>query len=322
MQAIVVRSYGDASSLRLEEVDLPEPGFGEVRIRIEAAGVNFVDIYYRTGRYPSALPLIPGMEAAGVVDAVGDGESALSPGDTVAFAMCLGAYSEYIVLPASRVVTVPHELSSSTAAASLLQGMTAQFLSRDLCPASPGESVLVHAGAGGLGQLLIQFLHHRGLRVLATASTAKKLEVAAQAGADEVIDYVRDDFVAAVRKLTGGEGVSVVYDSVGKTTWEGSFDSVRSRGLVVFCGQSSGFVPPIDPQLLRVKGSIVMARPSLTDYIANRAELIQRSREVFGALRDGTLRVNIEEQFPLAEAPAAHRRLESRSATGKILLLP
>ena len=266
--------------------------------------------------------MIPGMEAAGVVDAVGSADTGLVPGDRVAFAMRLGTYAEYMVLGADRLVPVPDGLSGRLAAASLLQGMTAQFLSRDLCPAEAGAPVLVHAGAGGLGQLLIQFLRRRGQRVIATASTEAKLAVARQAGADEVINYATDDFAAATRAMTGGTGVAVVYDSVGASTWQGSFDSVRRRGLVVLCGQSSGFVPPIDPQMLRTKGSIGLVRPSLTDYIAERGELLSRAAEVFDGLKQGWLRVRIEEEFPLEEAPSAHQRLESRETTGKLLLLP
>ena len=322
MKAVRVHAYGGPDVLTYEGVSTPEPAAGEARIRIEAIGVNFVDVYYRTGKYPSALPMIPGMEAAGVVEAVSQAHPDVVPGARVAFAMHLGSYAEFVVLPVDRLVPIPDDVPATLAAASLLQGMTAQFLGTDLGPERSGEPVLVHAAAGGLGQLLVQVLKKRGMQVLGTASTSEKRDLAASLGADLMIDYTRDGWADEVMRFTDGRGVAVVYDSVGAATWKQSFDCVRSRGSVVFCGQSSGMVPPIDPQLLRQRGSVSMSRPSLTHYIADRRELLDRVEKVYDAVRRGELRVRIEDHLPLKDAAQGHVLLESRTVTGKIILSP
>ncbi len=322
MKAIRVRAYGDADVLRLEEVPEPEPGPGEARVKIEAAGVNFVDVYHRSGQYPSQLPLTPGFEAAGTVDAVGPQVTGLTPGARVAYASNPGSYSEYVVAPVSRLVPVPEQIPTPVAAAVMIQGMTAHFLCNDMYRFQPGDTVLVHAAAGGLGQLLTQLLKRRGLRVVGTTSTEYKAELAYQSGADEVINYSESDFASEIRRSTSGAGVAVVYDSVGQRTWRSSLECVRRRGLLVLCGQSSGPVPPVDPQLLRTQGSVGLVRPDLAHYIAERTELLGRSGEIFSLVAAGELRVRIDGTLPLARAADAHRRLQQRATTGKILLIP
>lgn len=321
MRAIRVREYGDAGVLRVEQVQPRAPGPREALVRVAAAGVNFVDIYYRTGEYRSELPMTPGMEAAGVVEAVGAEVTSPSPGTRVAFAMYLGAYAEQVIIPADRLVVLPDGVSARLAASCLLQGMTAHFLGHDLYPTlGPDDVVLVHAAAGGLGQALVQTLKARGVRVVGTVSSPEKAAVAEDAGTDHVINYRERDFADEVAALTHGRGVTVVYDSVGRDTWRRSLACVRPRGLLALCGQASGPVEPVDPQLLRHQGSVMLARPSLTHYIANPDELAMRAGEVFAGLQSGRLRVRVEHELPLAEAAAAHRLLESRRVTGKIVL--
>lgn len=329
MKAVVVRAHGDADVLQLADAPIPEPGPGCARVRIEAIGVNFVDVYYRTGQYPSDLPFVPGMEAAGVVDALGpdvpkkghEEGAPLGVGARVGYAMHPGAYAEYAVVPVHRLVPVPDALSSTLAAAVLLQGMTAHFLSHDY-PLDTGDTALVHAAAGGLGQLLTQVLAHRGVRVIGAVSRESKAELARQAGAADVIVHARANFVEEVRRLTGGTGADAVYDSVGRDTWRGSLDCTRPRGQLVLCGQASGPVPPLDPQLLRGAGSVWLSRPSLGHFIANRGELLRRAADVYSWVAAGDLRVRIEEVLDLSEAATAHRRLEERATTGKLLLVP
>lgn len=327
MRAVQVQEYGSADVLRVVDVAIPEPGPGCARIRVEAMGVNFVDIYYRSGQYPSELPLTPGMEAAGVIDALGPetpvGSTAdLSLGSRVAYVMQLGAYAEHVVVPLNRLVPVPTELASRQAAAVSLQGMTAHFLSEDCYPFTAGDTALVHAAAGGLGQMLTQLLVGRGVRVIGAVSTATKAEQARRAGAEEVIVHERTDFVDEVRRLTGGSGVGVVYDSVGRDTWRGSLTCVRPRGHLVLCGQASGPVPPLDPQLLRAAGSVWLSRPSLTHFVADRSELRRRAAEIYSRVISGNLQVQVENVLTLSQAATAHRQLEERRTTGKLLLVP
>lgn len=322
VKAIRVTAPGGPEVLRLEEVPLPEPAAGEVRVRHEAVGVNFIDVYHRSGLYPVPTPFTPGMEGAGVVDAVGAGVDEWAVGDRVAYAMVRGAYAEYATVPADRLVRVPEGVSSRDAAAAMLQGMTADYLVRSTFPLGPGKRALVHAAAGGVGLLLVQMAKALGATVYGTVSTEEKAALVKEAGADEVILYTRTDFADEVRRLTGGEGVHVVYDSVGQATFAGSLRSLAPRGMLVLFGQSSGPVEAFDPQLLNSHGSLFLTRPSLAHYVADRDELRERAERLFAALRDGSLRLRIDSTFPLADAEAAHRHLESRASKGKLLLIP
>ncbi len=322
MQAIRIHTHGDPGVLRLEEVPLPVPAENQVRVKIEAAGVNFADIYNRTGQYPVQLPTILGSEAAGVVDMVGPGVSDLQPGDRVAYAQEPGAYAQYAVVPAWKVVKLPAALDTRTAAAAMLQGLTAHYLTHSTYPLQSGQTALVHAAAGGVGHLLVQMAKRRGARIIGTVSTEEKAQLARSLGADEVILYTRDDFEAETRRLTGGKGVDVVYDSVGKTTFEKGLGCLRTRGYMVLFGQSSGAVPPLDPQVLNARGSLFLTRPTLAHYIATRDELLQRTGDLFRWITSGELHVRIDRTFPLAEAAEAHRYLEGRQTHGKVLLVP
>ncbi len=322
MQAIRVHAYGGPEELRLEEVPMPEPGPTEVRVKLEAIGVNFVDVYHRTGAYRAPLPSIPGAEGAGVVDAVGSSVTGLRRGDRVASAQLPGACAQYAVVPADRLVLIPDGIDTRTAAAVMLQGMTAHYLSHSTFPLTPGHTALVHAAAGGAGALLVQIARIRGARVIGTVSTDEKARVAREAGANEVILYTREDFETETRRMTDGRGVDVVYDSVGRTTFDKSLNCLRPRGYLVLFGQSSGAVPPFDPQTLNAKGSLFLTRPTLRDYIADRAELLERASDLFRWIEQGQLKVRIDRTFPLAQAAEAHRYLESRQAMGKILLIP
>jgi NADPH:quinone reductase len=322
MQAIRIHTYGGPDVLRLEDVPLPEPGPNDVRVKLEAIGVNFVDMYNRSGQYPFSLPGTVGSEGAGVVDAIGSAVTDLRPGDRVASSAIPGAYAEYAVAPAAQLVSLPPAIDTRAAAAVMLQGITAHYLARSTYPLRPGEIALVHAAAGGVGALLVQIAKQQGARVIATVSSDEKAQVARAAGADEVIRYTQTDFAAEARRLTGGRGVDVVYDSVGKTTFEKSLDSLRPRGYLVLFGQSSGAVPPLDPQVLNAKGSLYLTRPTHAHYIADRAELLQRATDLFTWIEQRTLTVRIDSTFPLADAASAHRYLESRQARGKVLLIP
>jgi len=322
MNAIRVHEVGGPEVLRLEEIPVPEPGDGEARVRITACGVNFIDVYIRTGAYPATPPFTPGFEAAGVVDAVGAGVSGLSVGDRVAYAMHPGAYAEFAVVPAAKLVPVPEGVDLRVAAALMLQGMTAHYLSQGTFPLEPGHVALVHAGAGGVGLLLIQLAKARGATVFATVSTEEKAELARGAGADEVILYMSTDFGEEVSRLTGGDGVHVVYDSVGKDTFDRSLECLRPRGTMVLYGQSSGAVPPVDPQRLNSGGSLFLTRPTLGHYIASVEELRARAADLFRRVRADELQVRIGETHPLRDAGVAHERLTGRRTTGKILLLP
>jgi NADPH2:quinone reductase len=322
MRAIQVTTHGGPEVLVYTEVPTPEPGPGEVRIAVEAAGVNFIDVYKRTGAYQVPLPFIPGEEAAGYIDAVGPDVSDFKEGDRVAYTQQIGAYAGYAVVPAAKVVPVPDGVETTTAAAVMLQGMTAHYLTHSTYRIQPGDQALVHAAAGGLGLLLCQMAKRLGAYVIGTVSTEEKARLAREAGADEVILYTEQDFVAETRRLTGGRGVHVVYDTVGKTTFEGSLDSLRPRGYLALAGQSSGAVAPVNPQVLNAKGSLFLTRPTLGHYVADRAELLWRAGDLFNWIRAGELKVRVDRKFPLAEAGGAHRELEARRTSGKLLLIP
>jgi NADPH2:quinone reductase len=322
MKAIRVNQFGGPEVLSYEEVALPEPGPGEARVRLEAVGVNFIDIYHRTGLYKSPLPFTPGMEGAGVVDAVGPGITDLCVGDRVAYAMTQGAYAEDAVAPAWKLVPLPAEVDSRTAAAVMLQGMTAHYLTHSTYPLKPGDAALVHAAAGGTGLLIVQMAKLRGARVIGTVSTEAKAALAKAAGADEVVLYTQADFETEVKRLTEGKGVNVVYDSVGQTTFEKSLNCLKPRGYLVMFGQSSGPAPPFDILQLSAKGSLFLTRPSLAHYTATREELIERSGDIFNWIAGGQLKVRIEKTFPLADAGEAQEQLAGRKTTGKLLLLP
>jgi len=291
-------------------------------VKLAASGVNFIDVYHREGRYNVPLPFTPGQEGAGEVVAVGKDVNSVKKGDRVAWSHLLGAYAEYEVIAADRLVPIPGGVSDQQAAATMLQGMTAHYLLYDSYPLKKGETALVHAAAGGVGLLLVQMAHNIGARVIATVSTEEKAKLARDAGADDVILYTQTDFEAETKKLTGGKGVDVIYDSVGKTTFEKGLNLLRPRGMMVLFGGSSGAVPPFDPIVLTQKGSLFLTRPSLGNYIATREELMSRSSAVFGMIATGKLKLRIEHTYPLVEAQRAHRELEGRKTTGKLLLIP
>ncbi|MFW6199154.1 MAG: quinone oxidoreductase family protein [Gemmatimonadota bacterium] len=322
MKAIVVHETGGPEVLQIEEVDSPEPGAGEARIRGEAAGLNFIDIYNRTGSYPMDPPFTPGREAAGVVDAVGDGVTEVEVGDRVGFVMRPGAYAEEVVVPEKDLVSVPEELDLETAAAALLQGLTAHYLAVTTYPIQEGDTALVHAAAGGVGHILTQIVKLRGGTVIGTVSTEEKAELARGYGADHVIRYTEMDFEEETKRLTDGAGVEVVYDSVGKDTFHKSLACLEKRGYMVLYGASSGPVEPIDPQILNRGGSLFLTRPSLGHYVDERQELVERARDLFGWITGGQLEVRIDRSFPLADAGKAHEYMEARKTKGKVLLVP
>lgn len=322
MRAIRVHETGGAEKLRLEEITVPVPREGEVRVRVEAAGVNFIDIYKRSGLYAVSLPHTLGQEAAGVVTAVGPDVADFRVGDRVASAAVQGGYAGEAIVPAAQAVRVPDGVSARDAAAVLLQGMTAHYLATDTFSLKPRDTALVHAAAGGVGLLLVQLAKLRGARVVGTVGTEEKARLAREAGADQVVIYTRDNFVEVARKVTGGRGVDVVYDSVGKDTFAGSLDSLRPRGMFVSFGNSSGPVPPFAPLVLSQKGSLFFTRPTLAHYTQTPAELRARARDLFGWMKAGQLKVRVGATFPLAQAADAHRALEGRQTTGKVLLLP
>ncbi len=322
MKAILVHHCGGPENMRLEDTTIATLGPGQALVKIAATGVNFIDIYFRTGLYKADTPVALGMEAAGVVEAVGPGVTEVSPGDRVAYALNRGSYAEYALVPASQLVPLPAAIDFRSAAASILQGMTAHYLTHSTFPLAQGHVALVHAAAGGAGLLIVQMAKMRGARVIATVSTEAKAERARQAGADEVILYTRQDFQAETMRLTAGKGVHVVYDSVGASTFQGSINSLRPRGMMVTFGNASGPVPAFEPLLLSQKGSLFITRPTLGHYCASRQELLGRSGDVFSWIASGRLKLHIERTYPLAEAAQAHRDLESRGTTGKLLLLP
>ena len=322
MKAIRVHSPGGPDALRYEDVPQPSPAAGVVLVKVQAAGVNYIDVYQRNGLYKVATPFTLGQEAAGVVTAVGTGVTDPKPGDRVAYTSILGAYADYAVVPADRVVVLPDGVTTRQAAAAMLQGMTAHYLASTTYPLKAGDTCLVHAAAGGVGLLLCQVASRRGARVIGTVSTREKAALARDAGARDVILYTEQDFEAEAKRLTGGLGLQVVYDSVGKTTFEKGLNCLTRRGMMVLYGQSSGPIGSFDPQVLSQKGSLFLTRPTLAHYIATRAELVTRAGEVLSWLKSGTLKVRIEHEFSLAEAAEAHRALEARKTTGKLLLIP
>ena len=308
--------------MELVDLPVPQPKPNEAVVKIAAVGVNFIDVYNREGRYKTPLPFVLGQEAAGVVSAVGSEVREVSVGDRVAYTLALGSYAEYAVVPADKLVKIPSGVSEREAAAAILQGMTAHYLVYDTYPLKKGETALVHAAAGGVGLLLVQMAHNLGARVIATVSTDEKAKLAREAGADEVILYTQSDFEAETKRLTDGKGVHVVYDSVGKTTFDKGLNVLRPRGMMALFGGSSGAVAPFDPLVLTQKGSIFLTRPSLGAYVITPEELQNRAAAVFGMIRDGKLKLRIEHVYPLAQAQQAHRDLESRKTTGKLLLMP
>jgi NADPH2:quinone reductase len=322
MKAIVVNEPGGPEQLVYQDAATPEPKAGEALVKLHAVGINYIDVYHRSGLYALPRPFIPGSEAAGVIAAVGEGVTDVQVGDRVAYAMHAGAYAEYAVVPTWKLVNVPAEITFEQAAATMLQGMTAHYLVTSVHALKAGDTALIHAAAGGVGLLLIQLAKRLGARVIGTVSTEAKAALARQAGADEVILYTTQDFEAETRRLTDGRGVQVVYDSVGKDTFLKSINCLAPRGMMALFGQSSGSVPAFDPALLAPKGSLFLTRPSLAHYAATREELLWRSGELFKWITAGELKLRIEKTFPLVEAAAAHRELEGRKTTGKVLLIP
>ncbi|HEY4354680.1 MAG TPA: quinone oxidoreductase [Acidobacteriaceae bacterium] len=320
MRAIQISHTGGPEVMELVELPAPKPAEGQVLVKVEAAGINFIDTYLREGRYPAQLPFIPGQEAAGTVHELGEGVTGFAVGDRVAWNGTRGTYAEYACAPAKDLLHIPDGLGFEDAAAALLQGVTAHYLAYDTHPIQSGQTVLIHAGAGGVGLLLTQIAKMLGARVITTVSNAQKAELSRGAGADEVILYTEEDFVARVNEITAGEGLPVVYDSVGKTTFEGSLKCLRPRGLLALYGASSGAVPPFDPIRLSTMGSLYITRPTLKDYVQTREELEKRAADIFGWVTEGKLHVRIGHRYPLADAQQAHRDLEGRKTTGKVLL--
>ena len=323
MKAIRVNEIGGPEVLSYEDVEILEPGPGQARVQLAASGVNFIDIYQRTGTYPMDLPFTLGQEGAGEIEAVGEGVEEVSPGDYVAFANVMGAYAEYIVAPAERLVPFNVTLvEARLAAAVMLQGMTAHYLTHSTFPLEEGQTALVHAAAGGVGLLLCQLAKMRGATVIGTVGTEEKAQLAEDAGADEVILYTEQDFVEETERITNGAGVDVVYDSVGKDTFDGSLDVLRPRGYMVLFGASSGPAPSLDPQILNQKGGLFLTRPALAQYTATREELLWRAQSLFSWIGQNNLDVRIGGTYELSDAEQAHRDLEGRKTTGKLILLP
>ena len=322
MKAVRVHTPGGPDVLKYEDVPEPQPKAGEAIVRIDAAGLNYVDVYYRSGLYKAELPMTLGLEAGGTVTAVGPNVTEVKVGDKVAYTGVAGAYAQFAAVPAQRLVVLPASVSTRQGAAAMLQGMTAHYLACSTYPLKKGDTCLVHAAAGGVGLLLCQIAKMRGARVIGTVSTEEKAKLAREAGAAEVILYTKQDFEAEVKRLTAGKGVQVVYDSVGKTTFDKGFNCLAPRGLMVLYGQSSGPLGPFDPQVLNAKGSLFLTRPSLVHHVATRDELLARAGDVLGWIRDGKLRLRTEFEFALKDAAEAHRALEGRKTTGKVLLIP
>jgi len=322
MKAIRVHEFGGPDVLKFEDVPDPVPKPGEAVVKVEAAGLNFIDTYQRTGAYKIPLPSILGQEGAGTVAAVAPDVTTVKAGDRVAWTGILGSYAEKVAVPAGRLVSLPSAITTKQGAAMMLQGMTAHYLATSTYPLKAGDTCLVHAGAGGAGLLLTQIAKLRGARVITTVSTDEKAKLSRGAGADHVILYTSQDFEEETKKLTGGKGVQVVYDSVGHTTFAKSLNCLVPRGMLVLFGQSSGHVEPFDPHVLSAKGSLYLTRPTLVTYIATREELVQRASDLIAWITDGKLRLRIEFEFPLKDAAEAHRALEGRKTTGKVLLIP
>jgi NADPH:quinone reductase len=322
MKAIQVKQFGGDEVLEFADLPLPQPKPNEALVEIAAAGVNFIDVYNRTGHYKVQLPFVPGHEGAGTVTAVGKDVTTVKVGDRVAYTGVLGSYAEYAAVPADRLVKIPQGVSERDAAAAMLQGMTAHYLSHDTFPLKKGQTALVHAAAGGVGLLLVQMAHHIGARAIGTVSTEEKAKLAREAGADDVILYTQTDFEAETKRLTGGKGLDVVYDSVGKATFDKGFNVLRPRGMMVLFGGSSGPVSAVDPLVLSQKGSLFLTRPSLTHYIITTEQLQARAGAVLGMIKQSKLKLRIQHIYPLAQAQQAHRDLEARTTTGKLLLIP
>jgi NADPH2:quinone reductase len=322
MQAIQVQKSGAPEVLTLVDIPVPKPKPNEVVVKVSAAGVNFIDVYFREGRYSMPLPFVNGQEACGIVSDVGSDVKSLKPGDRIAYSGVLGSYAQYAAVPADRAVRVPEGITDQQAAAAMLQGMTAHYLINSAYPLKKGETALIHAAAGGVGLLLVQMARSIGARVIGTAGSDEKAKLAREAGADEMILYDRQDFEVEAKRITEGKGVHVIYDGVGKSTFEKDLNILRPRGYLVLFGASSGPVPPFDVDKLRQKGSLFLTRPSLGQYIATREELEQRATDVLGMLSAGKLKLRIEHVYKLNEAQQAHRDLEGRKTTGKLLLIP
>jgi len=322
MKAIRVHAPGAADAMKFEDVPEPQPKAGEAVVKVDAAGLNYIDVYQRSGLYKLEMPLTLRLEAGGTVTATGPGVTEVKVGDKVAYTGVPGAYAQYAAVPAARLVVLPQGVSTKQGAAIMLQGITAHYLACSTYPLKKGDACLVHAAAGGVGLILCQIARLRGAKVIGTVSTEEKAKLAREAGADETILYTKQDFAAEVKRITGGKGLQVVYDSVGKDTWEGSLNCLTPRGLIALYGQSSGPIGQIDPQILNTKGSLFLTRPSLNVYIATREELQQRAADLFGWVRDGKLKLRMEFEFPLKDAAEAHRALEGRKTTGKVLLIP
>jgi NADPH2:quinone reductase len=320
MRAMRVHAPGGPEAIRQDEVERPAPGAGEALVRVEWAGVNFIDVYKRSGAYKVAPPFTLGEEGAGVVESVGAGVTDVQPGDRVAWASVMGSYADYALVKASRLVPVPREVESKLAAAVMLQGMTAHYLGTSLYPLKVGDRCVVHAAAGGVGLVLVQIAKRRGAFVIGTAGSPEKLELARNAGADEVINYSSQDFVAETKRITGGRGVQVVFDSVGRTTFLAGLDVLAPRGMMALFGQSSGPVAPLDPQVLNQKGSLFLTRPTLAHYTATRDELLWRAKDLFEWIARGQLSVRVGGEYALADVAEAHRALEGRRTTGKVVL--
>ena len=322
MKQIQISQYGGPEVMKLVDAARPSPGPGQALVKVAASGVNFIDVYFRSGLYKSDLPFTVGSEASGTVEAVGPNVTEVKPGDRVAYAMARGSYSEYALVPAAQLVTLPDHVDLNTAAAALLQGMTAHYLTHSTFPLKPGDKALVHAAAGGAGLLIVQMAKMLGATVYGTAGTDAKAAMAKEAGADEAIVYTREDFAAEVKRFTGGKGVDVIYDSVGATTFLKGLDIIRPRGMMALFGQSSGSVQPIDPGILNPKGSLFLTRPSLAHYVQTREELLWRAGDVLSWIDSGKLKLKIDRTYALGDAAEAHRDLESRRTSGKLLLIP
>ena len=320
MKAIRVHQHGGPEAMALEDVPVPVPGPKQALVRLSVAGVNFIDVYFRTGLYKAETPTALGNEGAGVVEAVGPDVAEVAVGDRVAYAMARGSYAEYAVVPAATLVKLPDGITYEQGAAAMLQGMTAHYLTRSTFPLKPQDTCLVHAAAGGAGLLIVQMAKALGAHVYGTVSTEAKAKLARENGADDVIRYTEQDFEQEVKRLTGGRGVDVVYDSVGKTTFDKSLNCLRPRGLMALFGSSSGAVPPMDPQTLNAKGSLFLTRPTLAHHVLTRDELVWRAGDVLNGVASGSLRLRIDRTYPLAQVAEAHRALESRATTGKLLL--
>jgi NADPH:quinone reductase len=322
MKAIQAQKTGGPEVLTLVELPVPKPKPNQAVVQIKAIGLNFIDVYVREGRYPAPLPFVDGQEAAGVVTEVGAEVKSVKPGDRVAYTGVLGAYAEYAAVPADRLVHLPDKLSFEQGAAAMLQGITAQYLTHSTYPLKRGETALIHAAAGGVGLLLVQMAKTIGARVIGTAGTDEKAKLAGDAGADDVIVYTKQDFEAETKRLMGGKGVDVIYDGVGKVTFDQDLNLLRPRGYLVLFGAASGAVPPFDPAKLNQKGSLFLTRPGLAHYIASREELESRAKDVLGAVEAGKLKLHVGHKYPLTEVQQAHRELEARKTTGKVLLIP